>query len=217
MRNFLQALQAYFLHRMGVPYKQISSILGGAPATHKFRSYILRKSIPQIDEFYDKNVISIPSSLEEQVKLAHELAEKFKLEIGEKEEGKKEKETSVKEDQTIQDASMPTLLLEAIDRSVSTFWHEQDTSDLEEEEEDQKEEKPRRFDLLTTFGFIGGLFGLFSLLLTMINKNKHEEIPVKTGMTNPAIPKTALLSQGQPLRVKRVRSIRRLLERRGIV
>ena len=210
MRNILQAIQAYFLHRMGIPYKQIADILGGSPATHKFHAYMLRKSLPEIDEFYDKNVLSIPSSLEEQIKLAHELAEKFKLSL-EKEDSTPEK----KEEHTAQSSAMPTLLLEAIDRSVSTVWHTQDTSYLEEEEKEEKK-KPKRdwFNLFATLG----LFGLFGLILTMINKNKREEIPAHTGMTNAMTNKQIQRSYRLRPRQLKTRNIRKLIaERRGII
>ena len=211
MRNMLQAIQAYFLHRMGIPYKQIADILGGAPATHKFRAYVLRKSLPEIDEFYDKSVLSIPSSLEEQIKLAHELAEKFKISMEGKEESTPDT-TQEKEHTT----SMPSLLLEAIDKSVSTVWHTQDTSYLEEDEEKEEKKKPKRdwFNLLTTLG----LFGLFGAVLMMINKNKREEIPVHTGMTNTMTNKQIPRSYRLRPKTLKANSIRKLIaERRGII
>lgn len=212
MRNILQAIQAYFLHRMGIPYKQIADILGGSPATHKFHAYMIRKSLPEIDEFYDKNVMSIPSSLDEQIKLAHELAEKFKISLEKEEDSTPEKP----DEHTTQSSAMPTLLLEAIDRSVSTVWHTQDTSYLEEEEEKEEKKKPKRdwFNLFTTLG----LFGLFGLILTMINKNKREEIPAHTGMTNAMTNKQIQRSYRLRPRHLKANSIRKLIaERRGII
>jgi len=192
----LEAFRAFFLKLMGCTYQEIGSLYDLSPRSIKYHVQVIKRSYPQAEKYFLENIVEVPQQMEEKVKLATNLAEDFIKQI------KLPKEPEIKElstqttalppamEQTTNAAftpsKTPTILLEAIDKSTSTFY--QQTMDIEKDFEREDREKVKQeeekgiFKLKEDFLFI---LALVALVFGMVMMTKKDTTPVVISQPQP--------------------------------
>ena len=177
-----EAFRAAFLKLMGCTYQEIGSLYDLAPRSVKYHVKAIKQRYPQIEEFFLKEVKEIPQEMTEKIELATALTTKFMQTLRENIQREEQTQnTSQQNTSQIQQSKVPTVLLEAIDRSVSTYYQKEDTSEFETEEDEKvKEEKvqPKK-DIWLYIALTFAVFGMiFSLKGRKVEKNE-KRIPAE--------------------------------------
>ncbi len=219
MRLFsLEAFRAFFLKLMGCTYQEIGLQYDLAPRSIKYHIKAIKRTYPDAEKFFLSNVTDVPTTMKEKVKLATELAEAYIKHIPEKlKSPESPPETQVTTEQPVQvetfpatvstsaqisqpkiSTSLPTVLLEAIDRSVSAYYEKSDdiTPELVEEEQQPKEpeEKPKTQDKTLYLALIFGL-GLLFLVIVFLTRQPSVIQPAPQPVNTPPRPNFVKLSQ----------------------
>ncbi len=173
---------ATFLKQLGMTYKEIADVYDIAPNTAKYHIYMVKKNYPDIEEYFFSNVLEVPESKEDKIRLAKELTEKF---IQSKKQAAQE---NLNQPQESMKSTYPTLLLSAIDKSVSTYYERVETKEFEDQVEEEHKSQSKIIDKNTYILIAIFSVGIITVIIILLSKKKEENSPSHPIMTPPTMP-----------------------------
>ncbi|MCD6384357.1 hypothetical protein J7M23_01130 [Candidatus Sumerlaeota bacterium] len=190
----LEAFRAFFLKLLGCTYQEIGALHDLAPRSIKYHVQAIRSSYPDAKNFFLEKVTEVPEKKEEKVRLATKLAQEYLDRFHQKIKQFSEHSEPSQPPQQIQQiqptassppqstpsqpvSQVPQLLLEAIDRSVSTYYEkqQQDISNLEFEKEEQPQPSKQDDKIFLIIILITFAFTLPFVFLTASSKSKNSQ------------------------------------------